>query len=337
MLLLCGDTFLRTRDGSDPFVHMLERFQGSVVCVNLETALAGPRRKRKNVALAVPVGSLDCLPDTVQLVSVVNNHVADCGRPSTLVSALQERGKTVVGPQNPARASAVVGGIPVDFFSAYFSLPRLRASYKGAVAASLERAIRASDAKQRVVNLHWGWEHTSVPAPFQRDLARRLVDAGANIIVGHHPHVPQGWELIDRVPVFYSLGNFNFWQFDREATEENKWGYMVAFDPVSGAAEPIPYAINSNYQPILGQDAFQEGQYRKRLAQLCCTIQDTSLSQWFDLHYRGWYTQELTAWRRLCCNSASIRLWLKWLVWMILPVQLLFYLHATFLSERECA
>jgi len=75
------------------------------------------------------------------------------------------------------------------------------------------------------------------------------VDAGADIIIGHHPHVPQGWERYQGKDIYYSLGNFNFWQFDTETTESNRRGYMVGYDLVSGEARPIPYRINENYQP----------------------------------------------------------------------------------------
>ena len=103
-------------------------------------------------------------------------------------------------------------------------------SFGGSLARRLEKLTLASDAQRKVVMLHWGYEHTDVPAPFQRKLAHRLVDAGASIVVGHHPHVAQGWETYRGVPIFYSLGNFNFWQLDTKTTEENRWGCMVRFE-----------------------------------------------------------------------------------------------------------
>ena len=61
-----------------------------------------------------------------------------------------------------------------------------------------------------IVQLHWGNEMSQMPAPSQRELARKFVSAGASVIVGHHPHVLQPMEIIDDVPVYYSLGNFAF-------------------------------------------------------------------------------------------------------------------------------
>jgi poly-gamma-glutamate synthesis protein (capsule biosynthesis protein) len=61
-----------------------------------------------------------------------------------------------------------------------------------------------------IVLPHWGNEYITAPQENQRALARRMAAAGADIILGGHPHVPQGIELIDGVPVVYSLGNFVF-------------------------------------------------------------------------------------------------------------------------------
>jgi len=63
------------------------------------------------------------------------------------------------------------------------------------------------------VSCHWGTEYTSCPTPFQRRMARELVEAGANLIIGHHPHVLQAVEYFDLGFAAYSLGNFVFDQF----------------------------------------------------------------------------------------------------------------------------
>lgn len=71
-----------------------------------------------------------------------------------------------------------------------------------------------------VVNVHWGVEYEHRAHPTQRRLAQVLVESGADIVIGHHPHVTQGLEVIDGVPVFYSLGNFVFDQTFSSATQE---------------------------------------------------------------------------------------------------------------------
>ncbi|UII19415.1 CapA family protein [Fulvivirga ligni] len=61
-----------------------------------------------------------------------------------------------------------------------------------------------------IVSLHWGLEYQRRPTSIQRREARALVSAGADAIIGHHPHVVQSYENIDGHPVFYSVGNLLF-------------------------------------------------------------------------------------------------------------------------------
>ena len=51
-------------------------------------------------------------------------------------------------------------------------------------------------------------ERFRIPSPAQMDQARAFADAGASLVLGHHPHVVQGMEMVGNVPVVYSLGNF---------------------------------------------------------------------------------------------------------------------------------
>lgn len=66
--------------------------------------------------------------------------------------------------------------------------------------------------------LHWGWENEGYPSERQKVFARRMIDAGASMVVGAHPHVTQGAESYRGKPIVYSLGNFLFNGFDTEAT-----------------------------------------------------------------------------------------------------------------------
>jgi poly-gamma-glutamate synthesis protein (capsule biosynthesis protein) len=66
--------------------------------------------------------------------------------------------------------------------------------------------------------MHWGWEDEGYPSERQKVFARQMLDAGADMIVGGHPHVTQGAEIYKGKPIVYSLGNFLFNGFDTEAT-----------------------------------------------------------------------------------------------------------------------
>ena len=61
-----------------------------------------------------------------------------------------------------------------------------------------------------IITPHWGTEYTPYPDDFQKQTARQLIEAGADLIIGHHPHVVQGIEEYQGKLIFYSLGNFVF-------------------------------------------------------------------------------------------------------------------------------
>lgn len=115
-----------------------------------------------------------------------------------------------------------------------------------------------SQADYFVVSLHWGDEFITYPSPEQVEIGHALIDAGANIILGHHPHIIQGVENYNGGVIAYSMGNFVFdmWQ-DRlrksmilECTFRKDTD--IEFDIV-------PVYINKNHQPeiLTGPDGEQ--------------------------------------------------------------------------------
>lgn len=256
-----------------------------------------------------------------------------------LVQALEHRGKVVIGPKNPAQSHIILDGLDVDFFSAFFSLPRFRVSYNGSRANALEQMLLNSKAHRKIVNLHWGYEHSDTPAPFQRELAHRLIDAGADIIIGHHPHVPQGEEIYKGKHIYYSLGNFNFWQFDTKTTENNRWGYMVNYDLVSGDTKTIPYRINKNYQPYR-ISCEEEADLFSKLNHLSEAASNVNFRKWFKMEYASWYRYELGVWKKLCFGGGSPLLWLKWFAWLCMSMQFKYYAYVMqsklqFIGQRQ--
>jgi poly-gamma-glutamate capsule biosynthesis protein CapA/YwtB (metallophosphatase superfamily) len=81
----------------------------------------------------------------------------------------------------------------------------------GELEAALEevRELR-SRVDHVVVYVHWGYTHESTPAEYQRTVGRALIDAGAQVVAGASPHVPQGVERHGRGVILHSLGNFIF-------------------------------------------------------------------------------------------------------------------------------
>ena len=107
-----------------------------------------------------------------------------------------------------------------------------------------------ADADCVVVSLHWGREFIERPAPDEIAIAHRIVDAGADLIIGHHPHVLRGIERRGRATIVYSLGNFVCDMIWEEPLRETA---MPRFRLSAGGAELeqlVPIRINDDYQPV---------------------------------------------------------------------------------------
>jgi poly-gamma-glutamate capsule biosynthesis protein CapA/YwtB (metallophosphatase superfamily) len=92
-----------------------------------------------------------------------------------------------------------------------------------------------------IVSFHWGLHMVRADlAEYQRDVARAVIEAGADAIVGHHPHLLKGIEFFRGAPIFYSLGNFAIEQphiWDPEITKTDSFRHLVSLNPAWDAAK----------------------------------------------------------------------------------------------------
>ncbi|MCK5061622.1 AmmeMemoRadiSam system protein B [Candidatus Parcubacteria bacterium] len=98
-----------------------------------------------------------------------------------------------------------------------------------------------------VVNAHWGAEYKRDFDLKQQNLAHKIIDAGADIIIGHHPHVIQGIEVYRNKPIFYSLGNFIFDQYFSKETQE---GLALEFNLEGNNIKINIYPIKSKLSQV---------------------------------------------------------------------------------------
>ena len=162
----------------------------------------------------------------IDIVSVGNNHAMDYGAEGLedTLDALVAEGVLYSGAGSDEAAArepalATVNGLTIAFLS-YNAAATYEAFPAGASTPGVARADVASiredvsaalqDTDVVVVSLHAGAEYTDAPTAEQTMLARAAIDAGAALVLGHHPHVLQGWERYGDGYIFYSLGNFVF-------------------------------------------------------------------------------------------------------------------------------
>ncbi len=99
-----------------------------------------------------------------------------------------------------------------------------------------------------IVSPHWGIEYQEIASQSQRNLAKSMVEAGADLIIGHHPHVIQDYTKHEDVYIFYSLGNFIF---DQYFSEETQVGLAVSIKLYSdGQIEKELYEVETNLSRI---------------------------------------------------------------------------------------
>jgi poly-gamma-glutamate capsule biosynthesis protein CapA/YwtB (metallophosphatase superfamily) len=175
------------------------------------------------------------------VLSLANNHAFDFGEEAfaDMVSCVEGRGIQIVGAgrslaQSRELKTIIVKDVRIGFlaYSARGTDGSDYAETDRPGAAPLEEEFVVEDVRRYrdqvdhlVVSLHWGVEYSEYPTPDQVTLGRKIIDAGARIIVGHHPHILQGYERYNGAYIFYSLGNFCdadvYWEGDDKTYQAN--------------------------------------------------------------------------------------------------------------------
>lgn len=163
----------------------------------------------------------------IDIVTLANNHALDFGTDALLdtCSTLDDAGIYRVGAgKDLAEAKKPVymevkgekigflGAsrvIPVGSWNATASGPGMLTTYDPAILLEEIKKAR-EECDYLVVYVHWGIERDERPQDYQRTLGQQYIDAGADIVIGSHPHVLQGLEYYKGKPIVYSLGNFVF-------------------------------------------------------------------------------------------------------------------------------
>ncbi len=201
---------------------------------NLESPLStgGKKLYGKSVVLrGDPKMALVLAEQGFDVLSLANNHMMDYNSEALLdtIAALRDSGIEPVGAgADLAEATQAVimnsNGLRIGFlaysdkYSTDFLVRRsFAATGDSCGVAPLDRKRILADVKAlaaevdvTVVSLHWGKEYKSKPATADVKLAHEIIDAGAALIIGHHPHRLQGVERYGKGLIAYSLGNFIF-------------------------------------------------------------------------------------------------------------------------------
>ncbi len=260
LLLGSGVRTRVNRHGPDyPFRHVAALLRGAdLVFCNLECVLSdcGADAKELNTLgmRGVPESAAGMARAGFDVVSVANNHVLDHGMLAldetraalTAASVVPVSGESGQSPKVVSRNGARLGFLAYCVVDSSHSRPsdgKLRA-----IVTDVRHARGQVDCL--VVSMHWGDEYMLSPLPWQVSFARRLIDYGVTLVLGHHPHVLQPVEAYANGLIAYSLGNFVF---------DMRWGAtrrsaVLMVNVASGRVVDwtlVPAIINRDYQPVV--------------------------------------------------------------------------------------
>lgn len=279
-LMLGGRTepFLNQYGPDYPFREVMPFLKrGDIVVGNLESPISvrGTAVENKKFTLrAGPIAARAVKNAGIRVVTLANNHMMDFG-PLALqdtLAALTENDILFTGAGmdlSDARSPAIVKikgrtlaflayslTFPLEFFASP-GRPGTAPGYADFVKADIEKVRPSADLV--IVSFHWGAELMISAKDYQIELGRRAVDWGADLVLGHHPHVLQDVELYHGRLIAYSLGNFVF------GSESNRTNWsMILLATFQGNTlvnvEAVPIDVNNyrvKYQPrvLRGQAA----------------------------------------------------------------------------------
>lgn len=207
------------------FEHWKPGSESDVFMVNLEHPVTTrTERVEKKYNFKMNPKYLSTLAEGgIRLVTCANNHVADYGIEGVYdtMKYLDSVGVRYVGigkDITDARRPTVIErkgwklGFLAYFGGGDFAATPKRAGFAPRYARYIVEDVQKlrKKADYVVVNFHWGVERAEHPEDWQVTLAHRVIDAGADLIIGHHPHILQGVERYRGKYIAYSLGNFVF-------------------------------------------------------------------------------------------------------------------------------
>jgi poly-gamma-glutamate capsule biosynthesis protein CapA/YwtB (metallophosphatase superfamily) len=234
--------------GEDPFSGLADVFAGADIRIgNLECVVASiGSAGNKNYTFRAHPRTLPVLKRHFDAVALANNHSGDYGREAfaQMLGLLKEADLAQFGGgHNLSQAHTPLiierKGLRIALlsysefmprsFEADYNAPGIAWSEDAQVADDIRKARAVRGAHLVIPVMHWGWENEPTSNDRQRQLARRMIDAGADAVIGGHPHVTQETAQYKGKPIIYSVGNFVMKETDN-AAQRRGWVLRLQLD-----------------------------------------------------------------------------------------------------------
>lgn len=242
-----------------------------ITIANLEAPLtkAGTSYEDKTFTFKVPPTFIDGIKRSgIDIVTLANNHILDFGvqgLSNTIMILDSNNIKHCGAGKNREFACAPVivdfYGVKVGFLGFSMTYPKEFWAKKNAWGTCypdedlLRQVINESEANAdlTIVSFHWGAEKRATPKDYQLFFAHKAIDFGADLVLGHHPHVLQSLEIYKNKLIAYSLGNYVFGSYSNNAKDSVVLQAELTMNGLlSAQVYPISvYNAAVNFQPVL--------------------------------------------------------------------------------------
>jgi poly-gamma-glutamate synthesis protein (capsule biosynthesis protein) len=253
--------------GEDPMASFSSVFASADIRIaNLECVVATTGNAgEKNFTFRAHPRTLSVLKRHVDALGLANNHSGDFGREAfaEMLVLLKQAGLAQFGGGNnlsEAHTPLIIErkGLRIAFlgynefmprsFEADFDAPGVAWSEDEQVVDDIRKARSVYRADLVIPVMHWGWENELTANDRQRQLARVMVDAGADAVIGGHPHVTQDIEHYRGKPIVYSVGNFVMKETDND-NQRRGWVLRLSLDK-QGVRGFDTHAAKINFEGI---------------------------------------------------------------------------------------
>lgn len=230
---------------------------------------------------------------SIEMVNTVNNHCMDFMQAGyqDSIDILDEAGIARFGTVYPGREYGYddlgirdIGEIRIGFIG--FSYPQ--DSDQKRIATRIQKLKEEEGCDLVVVSLHWGRETHMTPEAWQVAYAKKVIDAGADLIWGHHPHVIQPIQFYKGKPILYSTGNFTFGTMSH--VDPSTGIFQVTYEKLDGTVQlkklqviPCETQGTSDFRPFeLTEEAARKGVFKelvwKKVYKNCVNPPDSFLN-----------------------------------------------------------
>jgi poly-gamma-glutamate synthesis protein (capsule biosynthesis protein) len=345
-LFAVGDISLKTKSNGNPFSYVENLLsRKNILFGNLETVLSnnGKKSQKSSLYYSSPEKAALLNKAGFDVVNIANNHIMDLGEEgfNETIDVLSQNGIKFIGARNQKFKQSYIiiekKGIKIGFLGYYEggrnnfgSGIHINRMDEHNICRDIKKVKTKTDIV--VISLHWGIENVFYPSPDQIRFARSLIDNGADIILGHHPHFLQGIERYKHGLIAYSLGNFQFncdtafrsKRFKNESYMSLILVVQITKDQIRNF-EIVPVRIDDNSPQLM------QGKEKNELIKLLNRISKPISSNlifenwWFEQINCNYLIGNLESWMRRIKKYGIIHFF-QFVRWLIHPFNIKCYL-----------